>query len=156
MQDVAVDITTRKRLIAGAPKNPTTSAPEPAGGNRPVIMGYCRRTSMCASGNTSYCRRTSWCAGGIISRIQKKLNPDLDLGVGRVLVRDCGNSITVVGSITVVDAVAVGVKGGGRRRETRSPEKLVGGRPAGGRSSSEGGRPEVEARRREADEVVGA
>jgi hypothetical protein len=65
--------TTRKRLIVGAPKNPTAGAPEPAGGNRSVIMGYCRRTSMCASGNTSYCRCTSWCAGGIISRIQKKV-----------------------------------------------------------------------------------
>jgi hypothetical protein len=50
--------------------------------------------------------------------------------------------VTIVGSVIVVFAMAVsvGVKGGGRQSERRSPEKLVGGRPAGGRSSSKGGR----------------
>jgi hypothetical protein len=50
--------TTRKMLIVGAPKRPIAGALEPAGGNMPVIIAYCRRTSWCAGGNSRYPRRT--------------------------------------------------------------------------------------------------
>jgi hypothetical protein len=55
---VCAAYTTRKSLIAGAPKTAIAGAPAPAGGNRPVVMAYHRRTSWCAGGNTSYPRRT--------------------------------------------------------------------------------------------------
>jgi hypothetical protein len=125
--------TTRKRLIAGAPKSVIPGALEPAVGNGPVIMSYCRRTSPFAGGNTSYCRRTSLVRRWYFIQDSKKrsdLDLDLDLDLGRVLVQvrdcgDCGTSITVLGAVNMVlsmwpcpyelKEVAAEVRGGRRR-----------------------------------------
>jgi hypothetical protein len=76
--------TTRKRLITGAPKSTTASAPEPDGGNRPVVMAYRRRTSRCASSNTSYPRHTRPGAPAVCFLKFQKKEADLDLDLDQV------------------------------------------------------------------------